>query len=101
MDLGTDRVPPLLLLPLFSNLSSDQQSKAFEAASKAVRKCVVSTNIAETSVTVRLPAFVCLFAVRGMWGYVWRSPQTYRRVCLFIRPSPSDPNKHRWTASST
>lgn len=53
MDLGTDRVPPLLLLPLFSNLSSDQQSKAFEAAEKAVRKCVVSTNIAETSVTVR------------------------------------------------
>lgn len=59
MDLGTDRVPPLLLLPLFSNLSSDQQSKAFEAASKAVRKCVVSTNIAETSVTVR--ALVCWF----------------------------------------
>ncbi len=52
MDLGTDRVPPLLLLPLFSNLSSDQQSKAFEATEKAVRKCVVSTNIAETSVTV-------------------------------------------------
>jgi len=52
MDLGTDRVPPLLLLPLFSNLSSDQQSKAFEATEKSVRKCVVSTNIAETSVTV-------------------------------------------------
>lgn len=52
MDLGADRVPPLLLLPLFSNLSSDQQSKAFEATEKSVRKCVVSTNIAETSVTV-------------------------------------------------
>lgn len=52
MDLGTDKVPPLLLLPLFSNLSSDQQSKAFDASEKSTRKIVVSTNIAETSVTV-------------------------------------------------
>jgi pre-mRNA-splicing factor ATP-dependent RNA helicase DHX38/PRP16 len=27
MDLGADKVPPLLLIPLFSNLSSDQQAK--------------------------------------------------------------------------
>ena len=51
LDIG-DKVPPLLLLPLFSNLSSDLQAKAFDASEKGVRKCVVSTNIAETSVTV-------------------------------------------------
>ena len=81
MDLGTDRVPPLLLLPLFSNLSSDQQSKAFEAAEKAVRKCVVSTNIAETSVTVRCVSVCVLCAWVGRWRssiHVHTRSQTHR-----------------------
>ena len=52
--LGTlgDGVPPLLLLPMYSQLPADLQAKIFECAEQNQRKCVVSTNVAETSLTV-------------------------------------------------
>ena len=45
-------VPPLLILPIYSQLPADLQSKIFEKAPDGMRKVVVSTNIAETSLTV-------------------------------------------------
>ena len=47
-----EEVPPLLILPIYSQLPSDLQAKIFEAAPDGTRKCVISTNIAETSLTV-------------------------------------------------
>jgi len=47
-----DGVPPLLLLPMYSQLPADLQAKIFEDAEGGQRKCIVSTNIAETSLTV-------------------------------------------------
>ena len=47
-----DGVPPLLLLPMYSQLPADLQSRIFDAAESGTRKCIVSTNIAETSLTV-------------------------------------------------
>jgi len=44
--------PPLMILPMYSQLPADLQAKIFEAAPKGVRKCIVSTNVAETSLTV-------------------------------------------------
>ncbi len=38
--------------PLHSSLTSDQQSSVFRRMPKGVTKVVVSTNIAETSITV-------------------------------------------------
>jgi pre-mRNA-splicing factor ATP-dependent RNA helicase DHX38/PRP16 len=49
--LGTDS-PPLLVLPMYSQLPADLQAKIFDAAPPGVRKCIVSTNVAETSLTV-------------------------------------------------
>lgn len=43
--------PPLAILPIYSQLPSDLQAKIFEKAPDGVRKCVVATNIAETSLT--------------------------------------------------
>jgi pre-mRNA-splicing factor ATP-dependent RNA helicase DHX38/PRP16 len=43
-----DAVPPLLLLPMYSQLPADLQAKIFESANTGVRKCIISTNIAET-----------------------------------------------------
>ena len=43
--------PPLAILPIYSQLPSDLQAKIFHKAPDGVRKCVVATNIAETSLT--------------------------------------------------
>ncbi len=45
-------VPELLVLPIYSTLPSDLQAKIFDRAPDGSRKCIVSTNIAETSLTV-------------------------------------------------
>jgi len=47
-----DNSPPLLVLPMYSQLPADLQAKIFEAAPKGIRKVIVSTNVAETSLTV-------------------------------------------------
>ena len=47
-----EKVPPLLILPIYSQLPSDLQAKIFDKAPEGSRKCIVSTNIAETSLTV-------------------------------------------------
>ena len=48
--LGQDSAP-LLVLPMYSQLPADLQAKIFEAAPDGIRKCIVSTNVAETSLT--------------------------------------------------
>lgn len=45
-------VPPLSVLPIYSQLPADLQSKIFERSPRGFRKCIIATNIAETSLTV-------------------------------------------------
>lgn len=45
-----ENVPPVSILPIYSQLPSDLQAKIFESSDK--RKVIVATNIAETSLTV-------------------------------------------------
>jgi len=47
-----DETPPLLVLPMYSQLPADLQAKIFDSAPDGFRKCIVSTNVAETSLTV-------------------------------------------------
>ncbi|KAK2065312.1 hypothetical protein LY76DRAFT_586335, partial [Colletotrichum caudatum] len=44
--------PKLSILPIYSQMPADLQSKIFDRAAPGVRKCIVATNIAETSLTV-------------------------------------------------
>ena len=48
----------LLVLPLYSALSPDQQQAVFEPAPENTRKVVVATNIAETSITINGVVYV-------------------------------------------
>ena len=50
--------PPLLILPIYSQLPADLQAKVFDPAPPGSRKCVVATNIAETSLTLDGVRFV-------------------------------------------
>lgn len=46
------QVPELIVLPIYSTLPSEMQSRIFEPAPPGARKVVLATNIAETSITI-------------------------------------------------
>lgn len=58
--IGKDVVdaPPLIVFPLYAAMPPSLQLKAFEPTPKGARKVIVSTNIAETSVTIHGIKFV-------------------------------------------
>ncbi|PWN35355.1 P-loop containing nucleoside triphosphate hydrolase protein [Meira miltonrushii] len=47
-----DNAPPLLVLPIYSQMPADLQANIFNPSENGERKVVVATNIAETSLTV-------------------------------------------------
>ena len=47
-----DNLPELIILPVYSALPSEMQTRIFEAAPPGSRKVVVATNIAEASLTI-------------------------------------------------
>ena len=56
-----DNAPQLAILPIYSQLPSDLQAKIFQRAPDGLRKCIVATNIAETSLTGKLLTPCCIF----------------------------------------
>lgn len=47
-----DDAPELLILPVYSALPSESQTRIFDPAPEGSRKCVIATNIAEASLTI-------------------------------------------------
>ncbi|KAF9166563.1 DEAH-box RNA helicase prp16 [Actinomortierella ambigua] len=47
-----DDAAPLSVLPIYSQMPADLQAKIFEPGENNARKCVVATNIGETSLTI-------------------------------------------------
>ena len=49
---GAKPIPKWTVLPLHSTLTIEEQRRVFQRSSEGYRKIIVSTNIAESSVTV-------------------------------------------------
>lgn len=47
-----DEAPELIILPVYSALPSELQTKIFEQAPQGSRKIIIATNIAEASLTI-------------------------------------------------
>ena len=84
-------VPELLILPVYSALPSEMQSKIFEPAPPGSRKVVIATNIAETSITIDGiyyvidPGFVKQNAYDRKLGMVSLSPKRKLSSELVVR----------------
>lgn len=53
-----NKIPELIVCPIYANLPSDMQAKIFEPTPEGSRKVVLATNIAETSITIDGVVFV-------------------------------------------
>ncbi|XP_063060476.1 probable ATP-dependent RNA helicase DHX40 isoform X2 [Engraulis encrasicolus] len=51
-DVNDSSVEGLLILPLYGAMPTDQQKQIFQPPPEGIRKCVVATNIAATSLTI-------------------------------------------------
>ena len=47
-----NKVPEMIICPIYANLPPDLQAKIFEPTPEGARKVVLATNIAETSITI-------------------------------------------------
>lgn len=45
-------VPNVIVCPLYASLSNVQQARVFQPTPPGSRKCILATNIAETSITI-------------------------------------------------
>ncbi len=68
--------PPLIPLPVYAALPTEMQSRIFDPAAPGTRKCVIATNIAETSLTIDGIYYVV------DPGFV-KQARCYVRVCSF------------------
>lgn len=70
---------PLHVLPLYSLLNSKKQSRVFDPPPEGCRLCVISTNVAETSLTIPNVKYV---VDAGKVGLILRHLST--AICLRI-----------------
>jgi len=81
-----DNAPPLSILPIYSQLPSDLQAKIFQKAADGMRKCIVATNIAETSLTVDGIIFVVDAGYCKLKVYNPRIGMDALQVCVTAKP---------------
>lgn len=67
------RIQELIICPIYANLPTDMQNKIFEPTPEGARKVILSTNIAETSLTIDGIVYVL---DTGFVKIKWFNPKT-------------------------
>jgi RNA helicase HrpA len=88
----------LHLLPLYGRLGKEEQERVFETAPKGRTKVVLSTNIAETSVTIE---GITAVIDSGLSKLNWYNPNTYTSSLVEAPISIASANQRKGRAGRT
>jgi HrpA-like RNA helicase len=88
----------LHLLPLYGRLGKEEQERVFETAPKGKTKVVLSTNIAETSVTIE---GITAVIDSGLSKLNWYNPNTFTSSLVEAPISKASANQRKGRAGRT
>lgn len=88
----------LHILPLYGRLSKEEQERVFERAPEGKRKVVISTNIAETSVTI---SDITTVIDSGLCKLNFYSPRTFTSSLIETQVSKASCNQRKGRAGRT
>ncbi|MDR0324071.1 MAG: ATP-dependent RNA helicase [Treponema sp.] len=88
----------LHILPLYGRLGKEEQERVFEEAPKGKTKVIISTNIAETTVTIDGIAAVI---DSGLAKLNWYNPRTFTSSLIEAPISKSSANQRKGRAGRT
>ncbi|MCL2443278.1 MAG: ATP-dependent RNA helicase [Treponema sp.] len=88
----------LHIVPLYGRLSKEEQEKVFENAQKGKTKVVISTNIAETSVTID---GITAVIDSGLAKLNWYNPRTFTSSLIESPISIASANQRKGRAGRT
>ncbi|MDR2543725.1 MAG: ATP-dependent RNA helicase [Treponema sp.] len=88
----------LHLLPLYGRLGKEEQEKVFEETPKGKTKVVISTNIAETSITI--DGITCVIDC-GLAKLNWYNPRTFTSSLIESPISKASANQRKGRAGRT
>ncbi|MCL2127441.1 MAG: ATP-dependent RNA helicase [Treponema sp.] len=88
----------LHLLPLYGRLGKEEQERVFEAAPKGKTKVVISTNIAETSVTIE---GITTVIDSGLSKLNWYNPRSFTSSLVEAPVSKASANQRKGRAGRT
>jgi HrpA-like RNA helicase len=88
----------LYLLPLYGRLGKEEQERVFENAPRGKTKVVISTNIAETSVTIE---GITAVIDSGLAKLNWYNPRTFTSSLVEAPISKASANQRKGRAGRT
>ncbi|MCL2209273.1 MAG: ATP-dependent RNA helicase [Treponema sp.] len=88
----------LHIIPLYGRLGKEEQEKVFEEAPKGKTKVVISTNIAETSVTID---GITAVIDSGLSKLNWYNPKTFTSSLIESPVSKASANQRKGRAGRT
>jgi RNA helicase HrpA len=88
----------LHILPLYGRLGKEEQEKVFEDAPKGKTKVIISTNIAETSVTID---GITTVIDSGLAKLNWYNPRTFTSSLIEAPISKASANQRKGRAGRT